>query len=51
MNKTKKIIQESIAFAIDSISKDIQTDLDADRNLTRAECIRRLAEAYATVSK
>lgn len=51
MSKTKKMIQESIVFAIDSISNSIQTDPDADKNLTRAECIRRLAEAYATVSK
>lgn len=46
MNENKKQIQEAIRFAITVISKDIQTDTAPDKNLTRAEAIKRLAEAY-----
>lgn len=46
MNKTKQLMQEAILLAVDAISKDIQTDTDCQRNLTRAEAIKRLAEAY-----
>jgi hypothetical protein len=47
--RTKNLIQQSITFMIDAISKDAQQDSDPEKNLTRAECIRRLAEAYKLV--
>lgn len=50
MNKSKKLIQESIMFAINSVSEDIQTDTGTEDNKVRAEIIKTLAEAYATVS-
>lgn len=50
MNKTKKLIQEAIMFAINSVSEDIQTDAGTEDNKVRAEIIKTLAEAYATVS-
>ena len=46
MREIKKRMQEAILHAIDSIRKDIQTDTAPDKNLTRAEAIKRLAEAY-----
>ena len=49
-NTTKKEIQKSIQTAIESICEDIRTTSDQEENLTRAECIRRLADAYHTVS-
>ena len=50
MDKNKKLIQEAIMFAIDSVSYDIRTSSDEEANKTRAEAIKTLAEAYATVS-
>ena len=48
--KNKKLIQAAILFAINSVSEDIQTFRDEEANKTRAEIIKTLAEAYATVS-
>lgn len=49
-NKTKKLIQESIALAIDAIKDDIQVTADQEENLTRAEAIKKLTEAFKNVS-
>ena len=49
-NKTKKLLQESILLAIDSIREDIQNTADQDENLTRAEAIKKLTEAFKNVS-
>lgn len=51
--KNKELIQEiqdAIMYAIDSVSDDIRTDTDPENNKKRAEAIKTLAEAYATVS-
>lgn len=50
MNKIKKLIQEAILLAINSVSEDIQKDARTAENMERAEIIKTLAEAYATVS-
>lgn len=48
--KNKKFVQEAILLAINSVSEDIQTCSNEEANKTRAETIKTLAEAYATVS-
>lgn len=49
-NKTKKLVQETIRQAIESINDDIQVTADQDENLTRAEAIKKLTEAFKNVS-
>ena len=51
MNKNKKLIQQAIMLAINSVSEDIQKDINEEKNLYRAEIIKLLAQAYRTVSK
>ena len=51
MNKVKKLIEESILFAIASIKEDITTSANADENKTNAESIKALAEAYDIVHR
>ena len=49
--KTKHMIEESIMFAIDSISEDIQKNYHKEENKVRAEAIKMLAEAYDIVHR
>ena len=51
MNKTKKLIEESILLAIDSIKEDITNTTDIEENKPRAEAIKALAEAYNIVHR
>lgn len=51
MNKTKKMIEESILFAIESIKEDITNTSDIEENNPRAEAIKTLAEAYDIVHR
>ena len=51
MNKTKKLIEQAILFAIASIKEDITNSADADENKTSAEAIKLLAEAYDIVHR
>lgn len=51
MNKTKRLIEESIMLAIDSISEDIQKTMDCNDNKIRAEAIKILAESYDIVHR
>lgn len=51
MNKTKKMIEESILFAIESIKEDITNTSDIEENKPRAEAIKTLAEAYDIVHR
>ena len=48
---TKKMIEESIMFAIDSVSEDIQKTTDIEENKARAEAIKMLSEAYDIVHR
>ena len=53
MNKkepTQFEILEAIAATIKAIATDIQASPNEQTNLTRAEAIRRLAEAYRSVA-
>lgn len=51
MNKTKKLIEESILFAIASIKEDITNTSDIDENKPGSEAIKMLAEAYDIVHR
>ena len=51
MKKTKKMIEQSIMLAIDSISEDIQRTAEEEENKIRAESIKILAEAYDIVRR
>lgn len=51
MNKTKKLIEQSILLAIDSIREDITNITDIEENKPRAEAIKTLAEAYDIVHR
>ena len=51
MSKTKRLIEESIMLAIDSLSKDIQIRTDEKENSVIAQAIKVLAEAYDTVHR
>ena len=51
MNKTKKLIKETIMLAIDSIKEDITNTADDVENKNRAEAIKLLAEAYDIVHR
>ena len=46
MNKTKKLIEQSILFAIESIKQDIISTPDIESNKHRAVTIKELAEDY-----
>lgn len=51
MDKTKKLIKETILFSISAISDDIQNKiLDSDELATKATAIKTLAEAYCIVN-
>lgn len=47
----KKLIEESILLAIDSISEDIQRTADEEEIKVYAESIKMLAEAYDIVHR
>ncbi len=49
MKKTDELIAQSITFAIDSISMDIQHTSDCHKNMVRAEAIAVLSIAYSAV--
>ena len=51
MNKTKKLIEQSILFAIESIKEDITNTSDDLENKNRAEAIKLLSEAYDIVHR
>lgn len=51
MNKIKKMIEESILFAIDSLKDDIIRTADADDNKKNADSIKVLSEAYDIVHR
>lgn len=51
MNKTKKMIEQAILFAITSIEEDITTTADEHENATNALSIKTLAEAYDIVHR
>lgn len=46
----KKLTQESIALAVAALSDDIQRNTGWEENLTRAQAIKTLAEAYILFS-
>ena len=48
---SKKEIREQIARGIEAITDDISQDADQDNNLTRAEAIKTLTEAYKELDK
>lgn len=49
--RTKRLIEESILLAMDSISEDIQKHFFKEENECRAEAIKKLAEAYDIVHR
>ena len=50
MNKTKKLIEESLLLSIEAISNDIQQGcLDSNDILNKTKAIRELVESYDTV--
>lgn len=52
MNKTKKLMEESILFSISAVSNDIQQKyMDDDDLLKKANAIKTLAEAYDIVHR
>lgn len=52
MKKSKKLIEQSIMLAIDSISEEIQKNTFGDgHNKINAEAIKLLAEAYDIVHR
>ena len=51
MNKTKRLIEESILFSIESIKEDITSTSDIEENKQRAAAIKALAEAYSIVHR
>jgi hypothetical protein len=51
MNKVKRLMEESILLAIDSLKDDIIRNADVDENKTSAEAIKTLAEAYNIVHR
>lgn len=51
MNKTKKLIEEAIMLAIDSLSNNIQKSIIEDDNAKDALSIKVLAEAYDIVHR
>lgn len=52
MNKTKKLMEESILFSISAISSDIQQKyMDDDDLVKKATAIKTLAEAYDIIHR
>lgn len=51
MKHTKDLIREAILLAIDALKDDICIEADPDKNLTRAQAIKKLTEAYFMASK
>lgn len=49
MKTTRKMIEESILFAIDKLSTKIQNTEDAEIRFIDAQTIKQLAEAYELV--
>ena len=49
--RTKRLIEESILLAMDSISEDVQENYCIEDNKVRAEAIKMLAEAYDIVHR
>lgn len=48
---TKELIKEAIILAIDSLRENIRDSRDPVANLTRAQAIKELTQAYCMVSK
>lgn len=51
MNKTKKLIEESIMFAIEDLSRKIRSTADEVKTGREAQSIKILAEAYDIVHR
>ena len=51
MGKNKKLIQEAIVLAIDSLREDICSTTNSEENLERAQAIKTLAEAFRAVTE
>ena len=49
--KAKELALEAITFAIDELNNGIRIARDAEENLTRAEAIRRLSEAFRNIAE
>ena len=49
MKTTRKMIEESILFAIETLSTRIQNTADAETRFVDAQTIKELAEAYDLV--
>ena len=49
--RTKRLIEESILLAVDSISEDIQKNYFIEDDKCKAEAIKMLAEAYDIVHR
>lgn len=47
----KALMQESIALAVESISKKMRERTEPNETLTRSEAIKRLAEAFEKVNE
>lgn len=51
MNKTKKLIEESIMLAIEDLSREIRSSVNEEENNLDALSIKILAEAYDIVHR
>ena len=51
MNKTKKLIEESIMLAIEDLSREIRSSVNEEENNLDAQSIKILAEAYDIVHR
>jgi hypothetical protein len=51
MKPNKDILKDAILLAVESLRKDICQDANPDNNLTRAQAIKKLTEAYFMASK
>lgn len=51
LQRVKKRALEAITFAIDELQNDLRICRDADENLTRAEAIKKLAEAFREIAE
>jgi hypothetical protein len=51
LQRVKKCALEAITFAIDELQNDLRICRDAEENLTRAEAIKKLAEAFREIAE
>lgn len=51
MNKTQKLMEQAILFAIESIKQDITNTADENENAINTQSIKTLAEAYDIVHR